>query len=224
MQPIRVKICCIANADEAAIAVTAGADALGFVGEMPSGPGIVSDDQTRRIVRTTPPAVSTVALTSATKAAGIMQQLQACETDTVQVVQHIDPQEHRTLLDSMPHIKRLQVIHVEGPEVLNLIKDYEPWVDGFLLDSGRPSSAATEQELELGGTGRVHDWAISAEFVKNTIKPVFLAGGLTPANVGEAIGRVKPFGVDLCSGIRVRGQLDPTRLTKFMVEVRATQR
>ena len=190
MQRTRVKICCIADAQEAAMAVAAGADALGFVGAMPSGPGIVSDEQTRSIVATTPPTVSTIALTSATTASDIAAQLHACATDTVQVVQHIQPAEHRKLIEIMPSIKRLQVIHVEGPAVLELIEEYEPWVDGFLLDSGRPSLATTTENVELGGTGRVHDWTISAQFVKATKRPVYLAGGLTPTNVGEAIRQV----------------------------------
>ena len=216
MPRVRVKICCIADASEAAMAVAAGADALGFVGAMPSGPGIVTDQQTRAIVRTTPPGVATISLTSATRAAGIIEQLDSSETNTVQIVQHIDPKEYRELIALKPNVKRIQVIHVEGEQALALIKDYEPWVDAFLLDSGRPSLDPAKHTIELGGTGRVHDWSISAAFVKSTSKPVFLAGGLTPENVSAAIAQVQPYGVDLCSGIRIDGALDPQKLTAFM--------
>ncbi|MFX5705237.1 hypothetical protein ABTE52_19850, partial [Acinetobacter baumannii] len=77
---------------------------------------------------------------------------------------------------------------------------------------------------ELGGTGRAHDWAVSAAFVRATEKPVFLAGGLTAANVAEAIGQVRPYGVDLCSGVRTGGQLDPQKLFAFVTAVQQIDR
>jgi phosphoribosylanthranilate isomerase len=85
-------------------------------------------------------------------------------------------------------------------------------VHAFLLDSGRPSLPTPE----YGGTGRTHDWAVSAEFVRRSPHPVFLAGGLSAANVSEAIRRVRPFGVDLCSGVRTDGHLDPGKLRAFV--------
>ena len=74
-------------------------------------------------------------------------------------------------------------------------------VDALLLDSGRPDA----QVKTLGGTGLTHDWALSAEIVAQVDRPVFLAGGLRESNVAEAIAQVKPFGVDLCSGVRTEG-------------------
>jgi phosphoribosylanthranilate isomerase len=97
-----------------------------------------------------------------------------------------------------------------------MIPVYSPYVHAFLLDSGRPNAATPE----LGGTGRQHDWTISAEFVEASQLPVFLAGGLSPANVGEAIRQVKPFGVDLSSGVRTEGRLDERKLTAFVLSVR----
>ena len=111
-------------------------------------------------------------------------------------------------------------IHVEGREALQLIPAYEPCVHAFLLDSGRPNAPVAE----LGGTGRAHDWAVSAAFVRATEKPVFLAGGLTAANVAEAIGQVRPYGVDLCSGVRTGGQLDPQKLFAFVTAVQQIDR
>lgn len=69
---------------------------------------------------------------------------------------------------------------------------------------------------ELGGTGRAHDWAVSAAFVRATDKPVFLAGGLSAANVAAAIQQVRPYGLDLCSGVRSNGQLDAAKLAAFV--------
>ena len=111
----------------------------------------------------------------------------------------------------LPALKRVQVIHVEDNGALDLIRVYEPHVHAFLLDSGRPNAST----VELGGTGRVHDWRISAEFVRRSVKPVFLAGGLKPGNVADAVRQVSPFGVDLCSGVRTEGKLDEGLLSQF---------
>ena len=111
----------------------------------------------------------------------------------------------------------LQVLHVEDERVLATARAPAPLVDGFLLDSGRPDAAVKE----LGGTGYVHDWQLSRQVVDAVNRPVFLAGGLKPANIGSAIGAVRPFGVDLCSGIRTDGMLDAALLDAFMRGVRA---
>ena len=92
---------------------------------------------------------------------------------------------------------------------------YEPYVHAFLLDSGRPSATT----VELGGTGRTHDWTVSAEFVRKSVKPVFLAGGLRPENVADAIQVVRPYAVDLCSGVRTDETLDIGKLERFMATV-----
>jgi phosphoribosylanthranilate isomerase len=120
------------------------------------------------------------------------------------------------LADIESHVRRVLVVHVESRAALDMIPIYSPYVHAFLLDSGRPHMALPE----LGGTGRPHDWAISAEFVKASRLPVFLAGGLTPANVGVAIRQVKPFGVDLSSGVRTAGKLDLSKLAAFASSVR----
>jgi phosphoribosylanthranilate isomerase len=117
----------------------------------------------------------------------------------------------------LPAVRRVQVIHVEDRRVLDLIEVYAAHVHAFLLDSGRPGAEVPE----LGGTGRVHDWELSRAFVDGSPHPVFLAGGLTPENVGRAIRQVRPFSVDLCSGVRVAERLDRERLTAFVAAVKA---
>ena len=107
-----------------------------------------------------------------------------------------------------PQVKIVQVIHVTGPESVEEAKSCAPHVDALLLDSGRPGAAVKE----LGGTGRVHDWSLSRRIVAEAGRPVFLAGGLKPENVAEAYGQVRPFGLDLCTGVRRDGQLDEARL------------
>lgn len=212
----RLKVCCIGSVEEAKLAVAAGADALGLVASMPSGPGAISDKQIAEITAYAPPPISTFLLTCETTAAGITAHIEATRPTTVQIVRHIDPQEAALLARLEPHVRRVQVIHVEGPDALDLIPVYAPHVHAFLLDSGRPGA----ETPELGGTGRAHDWAISSAFVRASPRPVFLAGGLTAENVGQAIDTVKPFGVDLCSGVRTGGKLDKIKLVEFVLAIR----
>ncbi len=131
---------------------------------------------------------------------------------TVQIVNHIAATEYPALIEQLPdRIQRVQVIHIENRAALELIPRYAPYVHAFLLDSGRPGAVTPE----LGGTGRTHDWAISAEFVQRSPLPVFLAGGLDAANVGAAIRTVRPYGLDLCSGVRRDDRLCPAKLAAF---------
>lgn len=213
----RIKICCIANEDEAKLAVQAGADAVGLVGKMPSGPGPIPDSRIREIAGTVPPPVGCFLLTSETTASGVAEHLLRTGASTIQLVNHVSLAETMALDRVLLTTRRVQVIHVEGPEAIELIPKYEPHVHAFLLDSGRPSA----ETPELGGTGRTHDWAVSAKFVRKSKRPVFLAGGLTADNVGEAIEQVRPFGVDVCSGVRTDGKLDKDKLHAFVAAVRA---
>lgn len=210
----RVKICCISSPEEAALALDAGADALGLVGPMPSGAGIIGDERARHIAATVPPPVMPVLLTSQTEAEAIAEQARTCAINTVQLVKHVSADTHDWLARHAPTLRRIQVIHVEGMEALEVIAGYGDRPHAFLLDSGRPGTD------EFGGTGRRHDWQVSARCVREAGRPVFLAGGLDPANAAEAIMAVRPFGLDVCSGLRTEKGLDSTRLAAFMQAVR----
>lgn len=130
-------------------------------------------------------------------------------------MRHIDPAEHKRLRARAPTLRIVQVIHVEDAGALDLIAPYAATTAAFLLDSGRPSAS------ELGGTGRAHDWVFSAEFVRRSPRPVLLAGGLHAGNAAEAIHKVRPYGLDLCSGVRTDGKLDPAKLAAFIAAVSA---
>ena len=209
-------VCCISSVNEAETAVKHGADALGLVGEMPSGPGVIDDDLVGAIADQVPPGVDTFLLTSRVAGEEIADQVEYCRTTAVQIVRHIEPSQYEPIIRRLPTIRRIQVIHVEDDSALELIDAYERYVHAFLLDSGRPNAAV----VELGGTGRSHDWQVSAQIVRKTRKPVFLAGGLNPKNVGQAVSVVRPYGVDLCSGLRTGDHLDPVLLGEFMQQVR----
>lgn len=212
---IRIKICCISTAKEAQLAEGAGADLLGLVGPMPSGPGVLDHDAAAEIAGTHRGVAAPVLLTSSETCDAITADAGKVGVGHVQIVRHIAPKEAEHL--ARAGLVYIQVIHVEDESALDLIAVYAPYCDFFLLDSGRPSRNA------LGGTGRTHDWSVSAEFVRRAPRPVFLAGGLSPDNIREAIETVRPFGVDICSGVRRAGKLDPALLQSYVSSVRRAQ-
>ena len=212
----RIKVCCIASEEEAALAIAMGASAIGLVSRMPSGPGPIPESRIRDIARIVPPGIATFLLTSETTAEPIIAQQRYCGTNTLQLVDEVEPGVHAVLRDALPGIKIVQVIHVRDENAVAEARQVSPRVDALLLDSGNPSLATKE----LGGTGRAHDWAVSRRIRDAVQVPVYLAGGLNPLNVGKAIGQVQPFGVDVCSGLRTDGQLDPEKLEQFMHAVR----
>lgn len=207
----RIKICCISSVEEARLAVQFGASALGLVGPMPSGPGIITDEQIHAIARTAPPAVATFLLTSETDAGAIVTHHQRVLTSTVQIVDALQSGTYAEIRQALGGVKLVQVIHVIGEESLDEAQRIAPHVDAILLDSGNPNLAVKE----LGGTGRTHNWVISRRIVEAVQVPVFLAGGLRPDNVRAAIEAVQPFGLDLCSGVRTEGRLDGRKLEAF---------
>ncbi len=215
----RVKVCCIASEDEAALAVAMGASAIGLVSRMPSGPGPIPEERIRDIARIVPPGVATFLLTSGTTAEPIIAQQRYCGTSTLQLVDEVEPGVHAALRVALPGIKIVQVIHVRDENAVADARQVSPHVDALLLDSGNPSLATKE----LGGTGRAHDWAVSRRICEAVRVPVYLAGGLNPQNVGKAIAQVQPFGVDVCSGLRTNGGLDAEKLEQFMIAVREAE-
>ena len=212
----RVKICCIANEQEAADAVRCGASAIGLVGAMPSGPGPISDEEIYRIAQSVPPPIATFLLTSEQTASCVIDHHHRTKTNTIQIVDELLGREYTAIRDALPHIKLVQVIHVVGEQSVDEAAELAEHVDAILLDSGNPSL----EIKELGGTGRRHDWSLSRRIVETCGKPVFLAGGLNAENVREAIETVQPFGLDICSGVRTDGKLDLRKLDTFFTTVK----
>ena len=209
---IRVKVCCISSVEEARSAIRLGASALGLVSEMPSGPGVITEADIATIADVVPPPIATFLLTSRTNTEGIVAQQRRCGTNTIQICDRVDPEVHIALRRSLPGISLVQVIHVNDQDSVREALEVSARVDALLLDSGNQSLDVKA----LGGTGRTHDWSLSRRIVENSAVPVFLAGGLKADNVGEAIEAVKPFGVDLCSGVRSDDRLDEAKLQRFM--------
>ena len=211
----RVKICCISSEHEAHDAIQYGASALGLVGAMPSGPGVITDEQILAIARRVPPPVATFLLTSETEATAIIRHQQRARTSTIQIVDTLVDGTHQDIRAALPGVKLVQVIHVVNEASIDEALQAAEHVDAVLLDSGDPTRAVKE----LGGTGRTHNWRLSRRIREQLTKPVFLAGGLHAGNVREAIETVEPFGLDLCSGVRTNGKLDERKLAAFFEAV-----
>jgi len=207
----RVKICCIASVEEASLAIDAGASAIGLVSAMPSGPGPIPESLIAEIAATVPPGISSFLLTCKEDAAAIIDQQRRLRVNTIQICDRLPPGSHQELRDALPGVSLVQVVHVTGPEAVDEAIAVAPLVDAILLDSGNQSLAVKE----LGGTGRTHDWRLSRQIREAIHVPLFLAGGLNPANVAAAIREVQPFGIDVCSGLRTEGRLDPEKLNSF---------
>ncbi len=216
---VRLKVCCISSVEDARLAVAAGADAIGLVGRMPSGPGPIPDELIHEIAATVPPPVATFLLTSETEPDAVVQHIQRTGVNTVQLVDDaVTLDVYSALRDAHPTVRIVQVIHVNDWEAVDRGVRTAPYVDALLLDSGKPRAT----RRQLGGTGRAHDWSVSREIVSQCTRPVFLAGGLNADNVGAAIKRVRPFGIDLCSGVRTDGRLDPEKLRAFVAAMDAS--
>ena len=211
----KVKICCISSINEAKMAIEHGAAALGLVGPMPSGPGIITNETIAAITATLPPAISSFLLTSETVASNIIQHHQLVHTNTIQIVDALSEGTYQQIKKALPGIKIVQVIHVMNEHSVTEALQIAEQVDALLLDSGNPNLDVKV----LGGTGKTHNWNLSKMIVDQSRVPVFLAGGINAENVRAAIDMVQPFGVDLCSSVRTNKQLDPQKLSAFFKAV-----
>ena len=212
MRP-RVKMCCIESVDDATAAVAAGADAIGLVGRGLSGPEVIDDDDViRDIASTVPAGVATFLLTREQDPDRLAAQVAHCRTSVVQICDSVPQRAYAAVRAAAPAIRILQVIHMTGEEAIARAVAVAPHVDGLVLDSGSPAGP----NQAFGGTGNTHDWNLSAAVVQAVDKPVWLAGGLHSGNVMEAFEHVRPFGLDLCSGLRSNGRFDPDRAGEFM--------
>ncbi|MDB6056806.1 MAG: Phosphoribosylanthranilate isomerase [Verrucomicrobiales bacterium] len=211
----KVKICCIKSAEEAALAISCGASAVGLVSAMPSGPGVISEDAIAQIAATVPPPIATFLLTCECSPDAIIAQQRRCGTNTVQLCDHLPPTIYPRLREGLPGVRLVQVVHVIDDASVDYAIAAAAHVDALLLDSGNLSLAIRQ----LGGTGRTHDWTLSRRIRDNVSIPIYLAGGLNPGNVAAAIAAVDPFGLDLCSSVRTNDDLDPIKLRAFFTAI-----
>ena len=205
---VKVKICCISSIEEARLAVAYGAAAIGLVGRMPSGPGIIKDELIHAIAKTVPPHTHTFLLTSETTTDNIIEHHKKVNTTTIQIVDALSGREYHKIREAIPNVQLVQVIHVLDEGSIKEAIEISEFVDAILLDSGNPNLPTKV----LGGTGKTHNWDLSKKIREKISLPIFLAGGINKDNIKKAIEHVQPYGIDLCSSVRTNGQLDESKL------------
>ena len=205
---VKVKICCISSIEEARLAVAYGAAAIGLVGRMPSGPGIITDELIHAIAKTVPPPTQTFLLTSETTTDNIIEHHKKVNTTTIQIVDALSGREYHKIREAIPNVQLVQVIHVLDEGSIKEAIEISEFVDAILLDSGNPNLPTKV----LGGTGKTHNWDLSKKIREEISLPIFLAGGINKDNIKKAIEHVQPYGIDLCSSVRTNSQLDESKL------------
>jgi phosphoribosylanthranilate isomerase len=208
---VKVKICCISSIEEAALAIGYGAAAIGLVGRMPSGPGIITDELIHSIAKTVPPPIDSFLLTSETTAEKVIEHHKKVNTTTIQIVDALTDRQYYKIREAIPYVKLVQVIHVLDENSIKEAIEISEFVDAILLDSGNPNLSTKV----LGGTGKTHNWDLSKKIRENISIPTYLAGGINKDNIRMAIDHVQPYGIDLCSSVRTNGQLDERKLEEL---------
>lgn len=207
-----VKICGIRRLEDALAALAFGADGLGFlVGRKHHSPDFLDESDAAAIVAALPPNTSSVLVTHLADPDDIVTLATAIGVTIIQLHGDTSPAQAAVIKHRLPHIKTYKAIHVIDTESIDTAQQYATVVDAIVLDT---VNLATDQ---VGGTGQTHDWSLSRQIVEQLPIPVILAGGLTPDNVGEAIRRVRPYGVDVNSGTKgCDGYKDHARLQRFI--------
>jgi len=194
--PVRVQIAGVSTLEEALELERYGVDALGFTVRLPTG---VHDELTeakaRSIIAALPPFVTCVAITYIDNAREAADLCRALGVAAIQLHGECRPREIELLRAAAPHLKIIRVVHVTGPEAVATARGLERRVDAIILDTFDSTTGRG------GATGKTHDWEISRQIVESVRVPIILAGGLTPDNVAAAIRAVRPWAVDVHSGV-----------------------
>ena len=208
--PTRVKICGITRAEDARLAVDLGASALGFNFYAPS-PRYLAPAAARAIALTLPALVMSVGVfADETESSRVAEAAEAAGVTAIQLHGPRFPATPDGLLQAYPLIRALTVGKSFRPEDVRPLR-----ANAFLLD-------APDNTLR-GGTGKTFDWKLACEAKR--FGPIILAGGLTPENVGQAIREVRPFAVDVASGVEsAPGKKDPAKLRAFFAAVEEADR
>lgn len=194
---VKVKICGNRSVEDARMCLNAGADIIGIlVGQEHASNDFIDKHTAKSIVDFVNKRCDVSMVTHLTDASEIIELTKYIGTNIIQLHSNISESEVQKIVEKLPNIKLVRLIHVSDSG--KIITDYESmkYVDFYLLDS---FNLKTNQ---VGGTGLTHDWNKSKELVKILKKPTFLAGGLNPDNVKEAICIVNPYGVDVNSGCK----------------------
>lgn len=205
----QVKICGITNEEDALKASILGADYLGFLVEISFSEDRITRQEAKNIIKKLPLEVTPVFVTYLQSAKPIIEIAKEINPSVIQLHNDISIEEIGKIRSKLPKIKLTKSISVINENSIKQAKKYEKYVDYILLD--------TKAGKRKGGTGKVHNWDISRKIVKAVKNKVFLAGGLSPENVKEAIEKVKPYAVDTNNGVKSKqGKKDYKKLELFI--------
>ena len=209
---MRIKVCGIKRVEDAIMAAYYGADAIGLVvGQKHNSDDFINKHLAQKIVKECPPYISPVLVTELDDAEEISNLAHKIGVTSIQLHSDCTVDSIISLRKNLPHIKIIKNFHVTKLEIIHSMKPFESVVDAFILDTLDLANG------KVGSTGLVHDWNISRNIVKEVSRPVILAGGLNPENVGEAIRFVKPYGVDASSGLKdSNGFKDEKKVINFV--------
>lgn len=213
---MRVKICGTATFADLDCAVAAGADAVGFLmGITHVTQDAVTPETAAAMVATLPPFIVPVAVTHLTKPSDLIRIVELSRCTTLQIQDMVTPNDIAEVREALPYLRIMKAVHVMDESAITTAKYFSDTADAILLD--------TRTADRIGGTGITHDWNISAKIVKECSCPVILAGGLTPENVTEAIIRVRPYAVDVHTGVKKNGVRDAERTRAFVANARTAR-
>lgn len=216
---MRAKICGINTWENARIALDCGADALGFlVGITHLAEDKIEVEDAKKIIDKLPPFVSTVAVTHLQDPKKIVEMCKYLGVTTLQIHDYISPEEVAFCKEELKLVKIIKAVHVlDGDKqgTIDMAHSFEKVADTLLLDSRTAE--------RLGGTGKTHDWNISKEIVEQLNIPVMLAGGLTDQNVYDAVKKVRPYAVDVNSGVEIAGDKDWDKVYGFITNAKRAE-
>lgn len=211
---IKVKICGITNWEDAEFAINNGADALGFLVDIPPCAEKIDKITAKQIILKIPSNIETFLITASTNVEHIIALGKEVNPAVIQIIPDLDLKDLKKIKRKLPNKKVAKVVAVTDKSAINNAKKYSKIADIIMLDS--------KIEGQTGGTGVTHDWGISAKIVKECKVPVFLAGGLGPNNVSKAIKKVYPYGIDANTKLnKTLGKKDPAKVKKFVEIVKS---
>lgn len=207
---VKVKICGITNIKDALDAARLGADFVGLLVEIGFSEDKLTREEAKEIIKKLPLEVSPVFVTYLQKAEPIIEIAEHIKPQIIQLHNDISLREIGKIRKALKKVEITKTISVKDSGSAKEAKRFEKYVDYLLLD--------TAAEGRRGGTGKTHDWDISAEVVQAVKSKVFLAGGLNPDNVEEAVRKVKPFAVDTNSGVKKKARVKDYDKMKMFIE------
>ena len=210
--PVRVKVSCLRSPEEARRAVSFGAVAIGVASGVPGSDEELADEQVAEITASVREDVGTFLLTALEDPEEIAAKARRCGVNTVQLWEPLPPEGYIKLRRAAPGLSIAQSIHMAEEDAVEQAREAATVADALVLGSTSPEPPFRWTSPH----GRTHDWEVSRRIVEAAHIPVILSGGLTSRNVADAVRLVRPYGVEVCSGVRRDGQLDTSLLVQFL--------